>query len=53
MKNTKVLALRIIGSLMLVMGIIGMVRGSTAATACFCGAASLINASNWIVRKSR
>ncbi|MCR5019819.1 hypothetical protein [Ruminococcus sp.] len=53
MKNRKVLALRIIGALMLVMGIIGTARGSTAAVACLCGAASVINASNWIVRRSR
>jgi hypothetical protein len=52
MRNRKALALRIIGVFMLIMGIIGMARGSTAA-ACLCGAASLVNASNWIVRRSR
>lgn len=53
MKNRKVLALRIIGVFMLIMGIIGTARGSTAAIACLCGAASVMNASNWIVRRSR
>jgi hypothetical protein len=53
MRNRKALALRIIGVFMLIMGIIGMARGSTAAAACLCGTASLVNASNWIVRRSR
>ena len=53
MKNRKALALRIISVFMLIMGIIGVSRGSTAATACLCGAASLMCASNWIVRRSR
>lgn len=53
MKNRKALALRIIGAFMLLMGIIGMARGSTAAAACLCGAASMVNASNWVIRRSR
>jgi uncharacterized membrane protein YbaN (DUF454 family) len=50
MKNRKVLALRIMAFMMLALGIIGMVRGSTAATACLCGASSLTMASNRIQR---
>lgn len=50
MKNRKVIALRIMAFMMLALGIIGMVRGSTAATACLCGASSLTMASNRIQR---
>lgn len=51
MKNRKVIALRIMAFMMLAIGIIGTVRGSTAAAACLCGASSLTMASNSIQRK--
>ncbi|SEL16584.1 hypothetical protein [Ruminococcus albus] len=51
--NRKALAMRIIAVFMLIMGIIGTARGSTAAIACLCSSASMVAASNWIVRRSR
>lgn len=48
-----VYALRILGAAMLITGFVAAAQGSSAATACFCGAASVINASNYLVRKSR
>jgi hypothetical protein len=53
MKNRKVLAFRIIGILMLIMGIIGVSRGSTAAIACLCASGTMINASNLMLRKNK
>ena len=53
MKNRKVLAFRIIGILMLILGIIGVARGSTAAIACLCASGTMINASNLMLRKNK
>ena len=55
MKNTmiKVWTLRVIGLVMLIMGIIGMVKDTNYATVCLCGASSLVIASNRLLRGNR
>ena len=53
MKNRKVLAFRIIGILMLILGIIGVARGSTAAIACICASGTMINASKQKKKKNK
>ena len=55
MKNTmrNVWTLRAIAFFMLIVGIIGMVKDTSYATVCLCGASSLVIASNRILRGNR
>lgn len=54
MKDKRVIFLRVIGIVTLAMGFIGLAAGAgTSSAACFCGAGSVINASNIIAKKNR